>query len=128
MDELQKMLSAVQKRAEGYQSWANQVERVLDGQEPLKIGKCSGVGGWLVVCVGGGGGRGDGWGWCVVMCVYCLVMCLGEWKEARQQLTYDLQVEYMNTVIDTYHPTPRAHTSRLGVPPCPDIRRLLALI
>jgi len=37
MDELQKMLSAVQKRAEGYQSWANQVERVLDGQEPQKI-------------------------------------------------------------------------------------------
>jgi len=44
------------------------------------------------------------------------------------QLTYDLQVEYMNSVIDTYHPIPRAHTSRLGVPPCPDIRRLLTLI
>jgi len=62
MDELQKMLSAVQMRAEGYQRWANQVERVLDGQEPQKIGKCSGVGGWLAVGV-------VGWGWYVVMCV-----------------------------------------------------------
>lgn len=92
MDELQKMLSAVQKRAEGYQSWANQVERVLDGQEPQKIGEYSGVGGWLAVGVGG-------WVWWVgvgggvVMFVYCLVMCLGEWKEARQQTIHTVQRE-----------------------------------
>lgn len=86
MDELQKMLSAVQKRAEGYQSWANQVERVLDGQEPQKIGECSGVGGWVAGCGCGGVGR-------VVMCVYCLVMCLGEWKEARQRTIHTVQRE-----------------------------------
>ena len=77
MDELQKMLSAVQKRAEGYQRWANQVERVLDGQEPQKIGKCSGVGGWLVV----GGG--------VVGSDVCVLFS----DEARQQTIHAVQRE-----------------------------------
>lgn len=88
MDELQKMLSAVQNRAEGYQSWANQVERVLDGQEPQKIGKCSGVGGWLVVCVGGGGGEG---GWVGVVCSdVCVLLSDVLGREERGKTTVDV--------------------------------------
>ena len=39
MDELEKMMLGIQRRAEGYRTWADMVERALDGLESEKSGK-----------------------------------------------------------------------------------------
>ena len=39
MDELEKMMLGIQRRAEGYRTWADLVERALDGLESEKAGR-----------------------------------------------------------------------------------------
>ena len=39
MEELEKMMLGIQRRAEGYRTWADLVERALDGLESEKAGR-----------------------------------------------------------------------------------------
>ena len=39
MEELERMMLGIQKRAEEYQTWADRVERALDGLESEKAGR-----------------------------------------------------------------------------------------
>ena len=39
MEELEKMMLGIQRRAEGYRTWGDLVERALDGLESEKAGR-----------------------------------------------------------------------------------------